>query len=114
VVVFVSLPEQALYVYRNGIEIGRAPVGGLERLSGTYVYSALATLDAGGWRDWISIASSGRGAPNFKDLAHRLVIAPDFLADVRAIVAPGETLVLTSEPVGRRARSARDFNILTD
>ena len=31
-----------MYVYRNGLEIGRAPVTGLEtaRISGTYVYSA--------------------------------------------------------------------------
>jgi hypothetical protein len=58
--IIVSGADRAAYVYRNGVEIGRAPVGGLERLSGSYVYSALATVDAGGRRDWISIASSRR------------------------------------------------------
>jgi hypothetical protein len=112
--IIVSGADRAAYVYRNGVEIGRAPVGGLERLSGSYVYSALATVDAGGRRDWISIASSGGRAPNLKDLAHRVAIAPDFLANVRALITPGMTLVLTDAPVNAGTRSARGFNILTD
>jgi hypothetical protein len=112
--VIMSGADRAAYVYRNGVEIGRAPVGGLERSSGTYVYSALATADASGFRDWMLIAGSGGRAPNLKELVHRLAIAPDFLADVRALVAPGETLVLTSEAVGGGGRSAPGFNILTD
>src|SRR5580704_3728151 len=41
--IIVSAPDGKAYVYRNGVEIGRAPVAGLAaaRLSGTYVYSAL-------------------------------------------------------------------------
>src|ERR1700737_5614538 len=97
--IIVSGADRAAYVYRSGVEIGRAPLGGLERLSGSYVYSALATVDAGGRRDWISIASSGGRAPNLKDLAHRVAIAPDFLANVRALITPGMTLVLTDAPV---------------
>jgi hypothetical protein len=112
--IIVSGTDRAAYVYRNGVEIGRAPVGGLEWLSGSYAYSALATADAGGPRDWISIASSGGRAPNLKDLAHRVAIAPDFLANVRALISPGTTLVLTDAPVNARTRSARGFNILTD
>ena len=35
--IIVSAPDHKGYVYRNGVEIGRAPVGGIEaaRLSGT-------------------------------------------------------------------------------
>src|ERR1700726_3168695 len=55
--IIVSGKDRGVYVYRIGVEIGRAPVGGLERLSGSYVYSALATVDAAGRRDWISVAS---------------------------------------------------------
>ena len=112
--IIVSGLDRVAYIYRNGVEIGRAPVGGLERLSGSYAYSALATVDAGGRRDWISIASSGGRAPNLKDLAHRVAVAPDFLANVRALITPGTTLVLTDAPVNARTRSARGFNILTD
>jgi hypothetical protein len=112
--IIVSGADSAAYVYRNGIEIGRTPVGGLERLSGSYVYSALATVDSAGRRDWISIISSGRRAPDLKELVHRIAIAPDFLANVRALITPGMTLVLTDAPVNTRTRSARGFNILTD
>jgi hypothetical protein len=112
--IIVSSTDRAAHVYRNGVEIGRTPVSGLERLSGSHVYSALATADASGRRDWISIASSGGRAPNLKDLAHRVGIAPDFVANVRALITPGVTLVLTDAPVNARTRSARGFNILTD
>jgi hypothetical protein len=112
--IIVSGTDRAAYVYRNGVEIGRAPVGGLERLSGSHVYSALATVDAVGRRDWISTASSGGRAPNVKELAQRVAIAPGFLADVRALITPGVTLVLTEAPVNARTRSTRGFNILTD
>jgi len=55
--IIVSAPDGAAYVYRNGIEIGRSPVGGIGRLSGSHVYSALSSVDASGRRDWISTAS---------------------------------------------------------
>jgi hypothetical protein len=71
-------------------------------------------VDASGRRDWISTVSSSGRTPNLKDLAHRVAIAPDFLADVRALITPGVTLVLTDAPVNARTRSARGFNILTD
>jgi hypothetical protein len=44
---------------------------------------------------------------NFKDLARRAAIAPDFLANVRSLVTPGVMLVLTDAPVNARTRSAR-------
>jgi lipoprotein-anchoring transpeptidase ErfK/SrfK len=112
--IIVSGADRAAYIYRNGVEIARAPVGGLERLSGSYAYSALATVDAGGRRDWISVIGSGGRAPKLKELANRISIAPDFLAKVRALIVPGITLVLTDTPVDASTRSARGFNIFTD
>jgi L,D-transpeptidase catalytic domain len=112
--IIVSGADRVAYVYRNGVEIGRARVGGLERLSGSHVYSALATMDPGGRRDWISVASSGGRAPNVKELAQRAAIAPNFLANVRALVTPGVTLVLTDAPVNARTHSTDGFKILTD
>lgn len=46
--IIVSGTDRAAYVYRNGVEIGRAPVSGLERVSGSHVYSALGTVDRQG------------------------------------------------------------------
>src|SRR5260221_3421035 len=68
--IIMSTRDRRIYVYRNGVEIGRAPVSGLEsvRLAGTYVYSADSTTDSTGRRDWISTASVGKREPNLKDL----------------------------------------------
>jgi hypothetical protein len=111
--IIVSAPDGAAYVYRNGIEIGRAPVGGIGRLTGSHVYSALSSVDTSGRRDWISTASVGGRAPNIQELAKRVAIPPDFLANVRALITPGTTLVLTDTPVNPQTHSGRGFNILT-
>jgi hypothetical protein len=111
--IIVSGPDRAAYVYRNGVEIGRAPVNGLERLSGSYVYSALGSVDAAGRRDWISTASVGGKAPNLKDLAKRISTPPSFLENLRAIVTPGTTLILTNAPVNGQTQSEPGFEILT-
>jgi L,D-transpeptidase catalytic domain len=112
--VIVSRADRAAYVYRNGIEIGRAPVGGIERLTGSYVYSALATVDSSGRRDWISTAGVGGHAPNLKNLAQHVAIAPDFLANIRALITPGTTLIITDASVNSRARSTTSFSIRTN
>jgi hypothetical protein len=114
--IIVSAADRKVYVYRNGVEIGRAPVAGLEtaRLSGTYVYSADSTLDSNGRRDWISTAAVGRERKDLKALEHRISMDSAFRQDVRGLVAPGTTLVLTVEPVSGQTHSGPGFNILTD
>jgi len=92
------------------VEIGRAAISGVERLSGTHIY---ATVDADGRRNWISTASVGGRAPNLPGLASKLIIAPEFLSHARALITPGVTLILTDAPVSDRTHSAPGFNILT-
>ncbi|HUB68235.1 MAG TPA: L,D-transpeptidase family protein, partial [Candidatus Methylacidiphilales bacterium] len=46
--VMVSVADGRVYVYRDGVEIGRAPVRGLRGISGSYAYSALAATDGSG------------------------------------------------------------------
>jgi hypothetical protein len=112
--IVISGADRAAYVYRNGVEIGRTPVTGVERLSGSYVYAALESVDSTGRREWISTASSGGRPPNLKDLATRLGVSPSFDEDIRALVTPGTTLVVTNSPVSAGTRSTPGFNILTD
>ena len=114
--IIISGPDQQAYVYRNGIEIGRAAVStsGLDRGFGSHVYSALDKFDASGRREWISTASFGRTrAPDLKKLANRATIPPEFLERVRAVISPGTTLIITDVHVGRQTRSGSGFNILT-
>jgi hypothetical protein len=111
--VIVSSADGAVYVYRNGVEIGRAPVGGLRHLSGSHVYSATASVDAAGRRDWLATASVGGRAPNIKTLVQQASVDQQFLAGVRALITSGTTLVLTDAPVSVSTRSGSGFNILT-
>ena len=111
--VIVSSADSAAYVYRNGVEIGRAPVGGLRGIEGSYVYSALADVDAEGRREWLSTASMGGSAPNIKKLVTTAAVDQQFLANARALVSPGATLILTDAPVNVSTRSGSGFNILT-
>jgi hypothetical protein len=111
--IILSVPDHESYVYRNGVEIGRAPVGGLDGISGTYAYSALATTDWNGRRDWMAIAEVGGSAPNLKALAHEDKIDPQFLTNVRALITPGTSLILTDAPVDADTRSVSGFSVMT-
>jgi hypothetical protein len=114
--IILSTPDQQAYVYRNGIEIGRASVSttGLSQGLGSHVYSALDKFDPNGRREWISTASFGRArAPDIKELANRVTIAPEFLEQARAAVSPGTTLIITDVRVSGQTRSESGFNILT-
>ena len=111
--IIVSAADGAGYIYRNGVEIGRAPIRGLRGISGSHAFSALATVDSSGRRDWLSIASVGRRRPNLKDLANRISVDPTFLANTRKLITPGTSLIVTDAPVNARTRSSSGFNILT-
>lgn len=113
--IIVSARDGVAHVYRNGVEIGRASIGGLSTrlVSGTHVFSALATIDSDGRRDWLFSTSIGGRRPNIKDLTKRVAAPPAFLKDVRALITPGTTLIVTDQPVSGRTHSAPGFNILT-
>ncbi len=114
--IILSTSDQQAYVYRNGIEIGRAAVSmvGLSQNLGSHVYSALDKFDPNGRREWMSTASFGRSQPlDIKELVKVVTITPKFLEQARAAVSPGTTLVITDLPVSSQTRSGSGFNILT-
>ena len=111
--IIVSSADDAAYIYRNGVEIGRASVGGLRGVKGSYVYSALAAVDSQGRRSWLSTASVGSHPPNIKDLVSKVSVDQQFLANARALITPGATLILTDMPVSVTTHSGSGFNILT-
>lgn len=109
-----SSVDQRAYVYRSGIEIGRAKVSGIDQLSGSYAYSALEQTNSDGSREWSALGSaSGSRPPDLKRVAKQLVISPEFLNEVRGVVTPGTTLILTNQAVNRSTKSASGFKILT-
>ena len=111
-----SSAEQQAYVYRDGVEIGRASIGGPNagRSYGNHAYAALNQVDSVGRHEWSALGSiDGSPAPDLKTLSSQLAIPPDFLTKARAIVTPGTTLIITDAPVNRSTKSASGFNILT-
>ena len=56
--------DKQVYVYRNGIEVGRAPF--TRGVNGMHVYSALDGADAEGKRKWVRLD----GAPASNDPLH--------------------------------------------
>jgi hypothetical protein len=111
--IILSAASRGAFVYRNGVEIGRAGVGGLEGISGSHAFSALATVDAEGRRDWLAITSIGGRAPDLKGLAGRLVVDPQVLANVRGLITAGTSLIVTDMPVDASTHSGSDFDIVT-
>jgi hypothetical protein len=77
---------------------------------GRPVAASAADLKPG---DCVVTAGVGKKPPNLKDLASRISIDPSFLQDVRSLVTPGTTLVLTNAPVSSQTHSGPGFNILT-
>ena len=111
--IVVSSADGVVYVYRNGIEIGRTSVGGLNGVKGSYVYSALAGVDAQGRRSWLSIASAGGSPTSIKLLIGQVKLDQQFLANARALITPGTSLILTDKPVSITTHSGPRLSILT-
>jgi len=111
--IIVSSADGAAYVYRNGIEIGRATVGGLICFTGWHVYSALDAVDTDGQHEWLSTVGGGGSAPNIHDLAKHVSVDQQFLDGVRTLISLGTTLILTDAPVSVSTRSGTGSNIHT-
>ena len=110
--IIVSSADGIAYVYRNGLEIGRASVGGIRGVKGSYVYSALADVDSQGRRSWLSIASVGGTPPNIRAVIGKVSIDPQFLANARALIIPGTSLILTDKPVTITTHNGSHLEIL--
>ena len=110
-----SSKSSRIYVFRDGIEIGRCAVGGSADLKmGIHAYAALDKFDEKGRREWSVINTAGDNrAPNIYDLARKISIPPAFLKQVRTVVQPGTTLVISDAPVDRSEPIAKNVNILS-
>jgi len=114
--IILSTPDQQAYVFRDGIEIGRAAVStsGLGNGFGSHVYSALDKFEPDGRREWMSTASFGAAhALDIRQLSEHVAIPPEFLEKARATVSPGTTLIVTDVQVSDQTHSEPGFNVLT-
>jgi lipoprotein-anchoring transpeptidase ErfK/SrfK len=115
-----SAADKAIYVYRNGNPIGRAPLEISGRGSlGSNVFtllegttgkqSALAPGREG--RKWTHVTSEGRRM-EADAIASRLRLNPEFAGKLYDSLAPGTTVIVTDHPVVRKStREAPIFEI---
>lgn len=117
VTMVVSAADKAIYVYRNGKPIGRAPVEITGRGSlGNHVFSLLegttgrqSSLAPGREaRRWMGVTSTGRSVDAEK-IASRLRMNPEFAGKVYDTLKPGTTVVITDQPIVRSGRNAPVF-----
>ncbi|HEY5893755.1 MAG TPA: L,D-transpeptidase [Chthoniobacterales bacterium] len=114
ITIVVSAADRALYVYRNGTPIGRAaveisgrgPLGGnvFTLLDGTTGKQSVVAPGRAA-RRWMRVTSNDAGRRvDAKKLASRLRFNPEFATKLYDTIAPGTTVVVTDQPVVRKAR----------
>jgi len=112
----VSSADKTAYVYRNGIEIGRAGIPNAEVVSplNDRVFSSLQGTDAQGHVRWIEVTAAGtEGASESLFLSARKSGLPsEFVAKAKTIIAQGTTIIFTSRPVDQTTQSPPNFQIL--
>jgi len=108
VTIVFSAADRTLYVYRNGIRIGRAGVriSGMGKF-GNHVFTRIAAAgDTTSSNRWMTVGKGGRSdGTKFDSLRKRIDFSPEFREKLRALAGPGTTVVVTDLPVaGKRVR----------
>jgi hypothetical protein len=112
----VSSADKTVYVYRNGVEIGRAVIPNAQVVSplNDRVFSALQGTDAQGHVRWIEVTAAGtEGASESLFLtAQKSGLPSEFVAKAKTIIAPGTTIIFTNRPVDPTTQSPPNFQIV--
>src|SRR5881392_385259 len=112
----VSSADKTLYVYRNGVEIGRAGMPNSNAASplNDRVFSALNGTDAQGHLRWVEVTSAAKekSSESLFEAAQKSQLPADFLAKAKEVITPGATIIFTDKPVDPTTQSAPGFQIL--
>ncbi|MBK1791742.1 L,D-transpeptidase [Persicirhabdus sediminis] len=109
----ISYGDRTIYLFRNGVEIGQAPVG--IHGTGSLPEGVFVKLESpGGVPSWSVLSLKGgsiRGdvAKGIKD---RITIPASFRAKAGDLLAPGSILLITKESSNAGTRSGTDFDIM--
>src|SRR5947207_1785986 len=114
--VIVSSADKTVYVYRNGVEIGRAGVPNPQviRPLKDLVFSALQCMDSEGHLRWAEVTSTGesKSSENIFLASQKSGLPAAFLDKAKSVITPGATLVFTDRPVDPTTQSPPNFQIL--
>lgn len=111
-----SSADKTLYVYRNGVQIGRAGISGSNAVSplNDHVLMALSGTDEQGYLRWAEVTASGQDSANENLFmaAQKSGLSTEFLAKAKEVIVPGTTIIFTDKPVCPTTQSATGFQIL--
>src|SRR5438128_5878557 len=112
----VSSADKTLYVYRNGVEIGRAGIPNSQAVSSLNdrVFSALNGLDEQGHLRWVEVTAAGKESSNQSLFltAQKSRLPAEFLTKAKEVITPGTTIIFTDKPVDPTTQSPTGFQIL--
>jgi hypothetical protein len=114
--VLASSADKTVYVYRNGVEIGRAgmPNGKVISKLKNRVFSALEGRTPEGLVRWLEVTTPGKekASEGLFATAQKAQLSAEFLAKAREIITPGATLIFTDQPVDQTTQSKPGFQIV--
>jgi len=112
----VSSADKTLYVYRNGVEIGRAGMPNSEAVSplNDRVFSALNGTDDQGHLRWVEVTAAGKdsSSQSLFEAAQKSQLPTEFLSKAKEVITPGATIIFTDKPVDPTTQSPTGFQIL--
>src|SRR5438094_5409837 len=112
----VSSADKTLYVYRNGVEIGRAGMPNSQAASplNDRIFSALNGLDGEGHLRWVEVTAAGkdRSSQSLFLAAQKSRLPTEFLDKAKAVITPGKTIIFTDKPVDPTTQSPTAYQIL--
>src|SRR5258705_5960062 len=114
--VIVSSADKTVYVYRNGMEIGRAgiPNPQVTLPLNDLVFSALQGTDANGHLQWAKVTATGesKSSESIFLAAQKSGLPAEFLDKAKAVITPGATIIFSDRPVDPTTQSPPHFQIL--
>jgi len=112
----VSSADKTVYVYRNGLEIGRAGIPNPQVIlpMNDRVFSALSGMDSEGHLRWVEVTSAGKDSSSQSLFlaAQKSRLPPEFLDKAKAVITAGATIIFTDKPVDPTTQSHPGFQIL--
>ena len=112
----VSSADKTVYVYRNGVEIGRAGIPNPQVVSplNDRVFSALQGIDANGHLRWVQVTAKGKdtSTESLFFAAQKSGLPTEFLTEARQVISPGATIIFTDKPVDPTTQSHTGFQIV--
>jgi hypothetical protein len=119
ITILISGPDHTLFVYRNGIRIGRAAVrfNGFGKL-GEGVFTLLdgTSGEASPWAPnraghrWMAMTTNNSGRRiNIEALHKRVRFNPDFAVKLHDALAPGTVLIITDQAAERKGNGEMTF-----